>query len=417
MSPGFTELDEVQDEELRNRAWRDFITSARSAGDRDMLDLLETGVRPNDLDSAFAIICGNEDVEFPPGDGVCPDPKPAWKALEKFWKKLEKQLPDTLDDGTTCKIQKAAREFRAQLRVARKKLDRPSTIADLLETWDCESKITQNRWADTTAEKKRFKDVDRATARDFRAATVTPYLSQWRQYVYRLSVTLLTRARDHAPTERRRRNSLNYGDLLNLTAKVLRENAQVRRALQQKYRHLFVDEFQDTDPVQAEIVLSARGGSMSPVAVRLQPALSARLAHGPAPSRRALRRRRPQAVDLPFPPRGHRDLQHRSRALQRPIRRARRAADDELPVGAGAVRVGERRVRGAVSDRADVALAAIRAARSRESTTSKKSSRRLSSRLTHTCDEAKEVRRSTPRPSRATSGPRSMPAGASTATS
>ena len=29
---------------------------------------------------------------------------------------------------------------------------------------------------------------------------------------------------------------------------------QVRRALQQKYRHLFVDEFQDTDPVQAEIV-------------------------------------------------------------------------------------------------------------------------------------------------------------------
>ena len=62
------------------------------------------------------------------------------------------------------------------------------------------------------------------------------------------------RARLTPPHERRRRNSLNYGDLLNLTAKVLRENAQVRRALQQKYRHLFVDEFQDTDPVQAEIV-------------------------------------------------------------------------------------------------------------------------------------------------------------------
>jgi ATP-dependent helicase/nuclease subunit A len=47
---------------------------------------------------------------------------------------------------------------------------------------------------------------------------------------------------------------LNYGDLLTLTARVLRENADVRRAMQQKYRHLFVDEFQDTDPVQAEIV-------------------------------------------------------------------------------------------------------------------------------------------------------------------
>ena len=254
VSPGFTELDEVQDEELRNRAWRDFVTSARAAGDRDLLDLLDTGVRPNDLDSAFATICGNEDVEFPPGKAVCPDPRPAWTALQKFWKELEKHLPDTLDDGTTCNIQKAAREFRAQLRVARKKVDRPSTIANLLETWDCESKITQNRWADSIAEKKRFKALIEPLHREFCAVTVTPYLSQWRQYVYRLSVVLLTRARDHASTERRRRNSLNYGDLLNLTAKVLRENGQVRRALQQKYRHLFVDEFQDTDPVQAEIV-------------------------------------------------------------------------------------------------------------------------------------------------------------------
>ena len=88
----------------------------------------------------------------------------------------------------------------------------------------------------------------------FCETTVTPYLSAWRQYVYRLSVTLLTRAREYAATERRRLNSLNYGDLLILTAKVLRENAAVRRALQRKYRYLFVDEFQDTDPVQAEIV-------------------------------------------------------------------------------------------------------------------------------------------------------------------
>ena len=69
-----------------------------------------------------------------------------------------------------------------------------------------------------------------------------------------LSVDLLSRARESAATERRRLNSLNYGDLLNLTAKVLRENEPVRRALQQKFRHLLVDEFQDTDPVQAEIL-------------------------------------------------------------------------------------------------------------------------------------------------------------------
>jgi ATP-dependent helicase/nuclease subunit A len=260
VSPGFTELDEPQDEELRNRAWRDFIAGLRSAGDGQMLELLETGVRPKDLESAFATICLNEDVEFPPGDGLCPDPKAAWTTLDKFWSALENLLPASLDDDTTCSIQKAARQYRAQLRVARKKLDRASTIADLLDTWDCPSKITQNRWARTAAEKKRFKQLIEPLHARFHAQTVAPFLTAWRRYVYRLSVTLLMRARDYARRERHRRNSLNYGDLLYLTAKVLRENTLVRRALQQKYRHLFVDEFQDTDPIQAEIVflLAAR---------------------------------------------------------------------------------------------------------------------------------------------------------------
>ncbi len=219
-----------------------------------MLALLETGVRPPDLESAFAIICGNEDVEFPPGDCVCPDTKPAWKALEKFWKALERELPDSIDPGTKCKIQRAALEHRRLLRVAKKRIDRPSVIATFLGEWDCESAITLYRWADKRAEQHRIREVVTKLHADFHAATVAPYLTAWRQYVYRLSVTLLTRARDYANAERRRRNSLNYGDLLNLTAKVLRENAQVRLALQRKYRHLFVDEFQDTDPVQAEIV-------------------------------------------------------------------------------------------------------------------------------------------------------------------
>jgi ATP-dependent helicase/nuclease subunit A len=254
VSPGFTELDEVQDEELRNRSWRDFIANSRSAGDPDMLALLETGVRPPDLESAFAIICGNDDVEFPPGGGVCPDPTPAWKALEKFWKALERELPDTIDPGTTCKIQLAALEHRRLLRVVKKRIDRPAVIATFLDEWDCESAITLYRWAAQRAEQHRIRDVVTKLHADFHAATVAPYLTAWRQYVYRLSVTLLSRARDYAADERRRRNSLNYGDLLNLTAKVLREKAQVRHALQQKYRHLFVDEFQDTDPVQAEIV-------------------------------------------------------------------------------------------------------------------------------------------------------------------
>jgi ATP-dependent helicase/nuclease subunit A len=282
VSPGFTELDEVQDLELRKRSWREFISSCRSAGDPDMLKLLETGVRPSDLDSAFAVICLNEDVEFPPGDAECPEHKTAWKALEKFWKQLEKHLPSAIDPDTTCKIQRAALEFRAQLRVARYRLDRPAVVTSLLETWDLESKIVQNRWGSTAAEKKRFKELITPLHEAFHTDVVEPYLSQWRQYVYRLSVSLLTRARDHAARERRRLNTLNYGDLLNLTARVLRENTEVRRALQQKYRFLFVDEFQDTDPVQAEIVfLLAANESDGNVGTAVPQALQASSSRAP----------------------------------------------------------------------------------------------------------------------------------------
>jgi CRISPR-associated exonuclease Cas4 len=35
---------------------------------------------------------------------------------------------------------------------------------------------------------------------------------------------------------------------------LVREHDAVRRALGQRYRHIFVDEFQDTDPIQAEIL-------------------------------------------------------------------------------------------------------------------------------------------------------------------
>jgi ATP-dependent helicase/nuclease subunit A len=254
VSPGFTELDEVQDLQLRQRAWRDFITSARAAGDPDMMALVEAEIRPKDLDSAFATICANEDVDFPPGDAACPDPKPALASLLGFWVKLQTHLPPTISSDTTCPIQRASQQFRGQLRISRHRLDRPSVIAALLDTWDIDSKIVQNRWSNSQAEKKRLRDLIEGLHENFHNTVVGPYLTQWRQYVYHLAVKLLCRARDSASAERRRLNSLNYSDLLNLTARVLRENKSVRQALQQKFRYLLIDEFQDTDPVQAEIL-------------------------------------------------------------------------------------------------------------------------------------------------------------------
>lgn len=262
VSPGFTELDEVEDTRLRRQSWRDYRIQLKSAGDPLILEMLAIGARPADLDSAFDTLCLYEEVEFPGGTATMPDATAAWAGLDEFWTALERKLPAKIEPGTTCKTQQNAAKFRRQWRVAQRDRTKAQKLVPLLEMWTFEPAITQKWWAGSTADTKKLKADITDLHGTFRTGVVEPFIKAWRQYVYRLSVELLSRARDYAAAERRRLNTLNYGDLLQLAARVLRDNADVRRALAEKYRWLFVDEFQDTDPVQAEIMfLLASDGS------------------------------------------------------------------------------------------------------------------------------------------------------------
>jgi DNA helicase-2/ATP-dependent DNA helicase PcrA len=53
---------------------------------------------------------------------------------------------------------------------------------------------------------------------------------------------------------KRERNLMDYDDLLLQLATLLREHPPVRRALSEHYRHILVDEYQDTNRIQAEIL-------------------------------------------------------------------------------------------------------------------------------------------------------------------
>ena len=54
---------------------------------------------------------------------------------------------------------------------------------------------------------------------------------------------------------KQRLGALDFADLLLLARDLLVSDANIRSYFQQRYSHLFVDEFQDTDPVQAEILI------------------------------------------------------------------------------------------------------------------------------------------------------------------
>jgi ATP-dependent helicase/nuclease subunit A len=56
-------------------------------------------------------------------------------------------------------------------------------------------------------------------------------------------------------TLKARAGRLDFLDLLIKARDLIRDKTEVRHELQQRFRHIFVDEFQDTDPLQAEILL------------------------------------------------------------------------------------------------------------------------------------------------------------------
>lgn len=55
--------------------------------------------------------------------------------------------------------------------------------------------------------------------------------------------------------EKARQGRLDFVDLLLRVRNLVRDDGEVRRFLQERFSHLFVDEFQDTDPLQTEILL------------------------------------------------------------------------------------------------------------------------------------------------------------------
>jgi len=62
-----------------------------------------------------------------------------------------------------------------------------------------------------------------------------------------------------AAEQRKRAGRLEFHDLLVRARNLVRDNADVRAALGQRYTHLLIDEFQDTDPLQIELANAIAG--------------------------------------------------------------------------------------------------------------------------------------------------------------
>jgi ATP-dependent helicase/nuclease subunit A len=135
---------------------------------------------------------------------------------------------------------------------------------DLLQILATGPKLTagnagaQDNWARTSAGlscKQQVHDLLNR-AEDERAAMV----DRTGQWVLQSLFSLLVSFTLGAAEERRHSGRLSFHDLLVLARELVRDHAEARAELHQRYTHVLIDEFQDTDPIQAEVAMYLAAG-------------------------------------------------------------------------------------------------------------------------------------------------------------
>jgi ATP-dependent helicase/nuclease subunit A len=245
IDPGFVEMDEPEDGVARGEAWERFASGLFLRDDPRLARFLELGISLDDLRGAFDTFCENEDVEPVIGaEGALPDFSEARKHVEAFLERAASALPDTPPAGGWRGFAEAVRSSRRLTAL----LD-PASAPDFVRIL----RVLRRRNASDRA------GAFRQPFEDLRENVVKPALARWAEFVHPLVIRALAEARDDYRNWRRSSGRLNFQDLLLLARDLLRDHSGVRRALFARFAPILVDEFQDTDPIQAEILFLLTG--------------------------------------------------------------------------------------------------------------------------------------------------------------
>ncbi len=243
VDPGFVELDEPEDGVARAAAWERFVAELYLRDDERLAELLGLGVSLSDLEDAFARVCENQDVEIAAGSvTVEPDFSAVRREVGDFLERAAVTIPAEAPPGGWNGYQEAVRSARRLWELL--DVTRAPDFVRVLRV------LRRRAFAEGggTREAKRLREQ-----------TIKPALARWAEHVHPAALRALRAAREEYRRWRRREGKLNFQDLLLCARDLLRDHPDVRRALCQRFTPILVDEFQDTDPIQAEILFLLTG--------------------------------------------------------------------------------------------------------------------------------------------------------------
>ena len=252
LGTGFEEIEGAEERLLMRRAWSEYLVRVRLEHPETLDTLDSLDISPADLVSAYEQIVLYPDVRMASDPSPMPDLGEARGSLARFLEVAAARMPQSEPENGWDTLQSLI--VRARRWMAAFDLDDDRYFLRLLSGMDRNIKPTLNRWpaADNAREAA-------SAFEEFRSGTVAPVLEKWRECRHHVVMEFLLPAARHYSGIRERLNKVNFQDLLMRTAAMLRDNPNVRAYFRGKYTRLFVDEFQDTDPVQAEIMFYLTG--------------------------------------------------------------------------------------------------------------------------------------------------------------
>ena len=247
----FVEIDEDEDSDLRQTAWRGYVSDLYRNDSVVLAELESLGVEIGELEPSFLTICDYPDVEvWPVVDKAPPSLDQKLALLEEYCAHMESvsaELPtDEGNDSLIPKYRKIPLMFRQALH--------RGEIHDFIAVFEeflTNVKPLKKMWKTCPVKL----DDELTKWNNFRENISGPLVKEWKEYLYGPLLRAVMGGVSYYDRLRIEAGKLNFQDLLLTASKLLRNSPEIRRYFRNSYSHILVDEFQDTDPIQAEVML------------------------------------------------------------------------------------------------------------------------------------------------------------------
>ncbi len=251
LDPAFREISGPEEDRMRTQAWMRHLERLTNDGDEVLAELAAVNLQHHRLFDVYKRVVDNPDIDFGGVEVERPLVGALRDELSALCDEAERMLPPRRPEKGWDSLQNKIRSLRRSR--WNDGWNDDAVFFDALESIvGSKLSIILNRWGE-----------HRETARSLRerlleysgeGSTAEDILRQWHAYRYTIALPFAESAAAAYAHDRQRAGVLSFNDLLLRAAELLRTSLPARRDLARRYKYLLVDEFQDTDPIQAEIV-------------------------------------------------------------------------------------------------------------------------------------------------------------------